>query len=260
MPWTFNPFSGTFDQKGSGGGGSVLEGEVATFADLPQTAGTPPVGSSYLVRESTGVWLVNRRQAGIYIRTNNTGVRADDWSYGGDFPVQSVNGETGAVTLDAADVGALQSQYSIETFIYSALSTATLPARRNARWTVDFIVSGGTRTLNLPSTNVLVGDRIHVALTAPAGTTVIVIKPQPGSPLTLATLSGGSRFVFGAEVTQIVGGTPVWQSLGELQASVGAIPATSSAVGTIGSFVFAEQFMYVCIAPDTWRRVPVAAF
>jgi hypothetical protein len=99
MAWTFNPFSGTFDQKGSGGGNSVLEGEVATFADLPQTTGTPPVGSSYLVRESTGVWLVNRRQAGIYIRTNNTGVRADDWSYGGDFPVQSVNGQTGAVTI-----------------------------------------------------------------------------------------------------------------------------------------------------------------
>jgi hypothetical protein len=104
MAWTFNPFSGTFDQKGSGGGGSVLEGEVATFADLPQTAGTPPVGSSYLVRESTGVWLVNRRQAGIYIRTNSTGVRADDWTYGGDFPVQSVNGEIGTVILDGSDI------------------------------------------------------------------------------------------------------------------------------------------------------------
>jgi hypothetical protein len=104
MAWTFNPFTGSFDQKGSGGGGSVLEGEVATFADLPQTTGTPPVGSSYLVRESTGVWLVNRRQAGIYIRTNNTGVRADDWSYGGDFPVQSVNGEIGTVILDGSEI------------------------------------------------------------------------------------------------------------------------------------------------------------
>jgi hypothetical protein len=105
MGFAFNPFTGSFDLKGSGGGGgSVLEGEVATFADLPQTAGTPPVGSSYLVRESTGVWLVNRRQAGIYIRTNNTGVRADDWSYGGDFPVQSVNGEIGTVILDGSEI------------------------------------------------------------------------------------------------------------------------------------------------------------
>jgi hypothetical protein len=102
--FNYNPITNQLDLVGSGS--SVLEGEVATFADLPQTTGTPPVGSSYLVRESTGVWLVNRRQAGIYIRTNNTGVRADDWSYGGDFPVQSVNGEVGAVSLSAADVGA----------------------------------------------------------------------------------------------------------------------------------------------------------
>jgi hypothetical protein len=99
----YNPITGQLDLVGSGG--SVIDGEVATFADLPQTAGTPPVGSSYLVRESTGVWLVNRRQAGIYIRTNNTGVRADDWSYGGDFPVQSVNGQTGAVTIPAFSYG-----------------------------------------------------------------------------------------------------------------------------------------------------------
>jgi hypothetical protein len=212
-----------------------------------------------LYRDASGGQRLSIGTAGQILKVN-AGATAPEWGAAPASGVSSVNGETGEVTLDAADVGALQSQYSIETFIYDALSTATLPARRNVRWTVDFTVSGGTRTLNLPSANVLVGDRIHVALTAPAGTTVIVRKPQPGSPLTLATLSGGSRFVFGAEVTQIVGGTPVWQSLGELQASVGAIPATSSAVGTIGSFVFAEQFMYVCIAPDTWRRVPIAAF
>jgi hypothetical protein len=118
MAWTFNPFSGTFDQKGSGGGSSVLEGEVATFADLPQTAGTPPVGSSYLVRESTGVWLVNRRQAGIYIRTNSTGVRADDWTYGGDFPVQSVNGEIGTVILDGSEIDTSGNDDSAAFFTY----------------------------------------------------------------------------------------------------------------------------------------------
>jgi phage gp37-like protein len=100
--FNYNPITNQLDLVGSGG--SVIDGEVATFADLPQTAGTPPVGSSYLVRESTGVWLVNRRQAGIYIRTNNTGVRADDWTYGGDFPVQSVNGEIGTVILDGSDL------------------------------------------------------------------------------------------------------------------------------------------------------------
>jgi hypothetical protein len=43
----------------------VLEGEVATFADLP-AAGAGNNGHSYLVRQSTGVYFVNRKKAGIY--------------------------------------------------------------------------------------------------------------------------------------------------------------------------------------------------
>lgn len=258
MAWVFNPFNGKLDFAGQLGP-IVFEGEVETYADLPITIGTPAVGSSYLVRESTGTWPINKKQAGIWIRTNNTGVRDNDWTYGGDYPVTSVNGQTGNVSLDAEDVGALQSNFTIETYIFDSF-TETLPARRNVRWEVSFIVSGGTRSLYLPSSGVQVGDRIHISLTVPAATTLNVYKPQPGSPLLLASLSGGSRFVYGAQVTQIIGSNPVWQSLGELSASIGAIPATSTSTGTIGAFSFADNFMYVCIAPDTWRRVPIAAF
>ena len=39
MGFAFNPFTGNFDQKGSGGGGgggpAFFAGEVATYADLP---------------------------------------------------------------------------------------------------------------------------------------------------------------------------------------------------------------------------------
>jgi hypothetical protein len=105
MAWSFNVFTGNLDQTGSSGA-VVFEGEEETFDDLPVGIGDPPVGSSYLVRTSTGVWLVNRRQAGIWIRRNNTGVRATDWEYGGDYPVNSVNGQTGNVSLTASSVGA----------------------------------------------------------------------------------------------------------------------------------------------------------
>ena len=105
MAWSFNVFTGNLDLTGSSGA-VVFEGEEETFDDLPVGIGDPPVGSSYLVRTSTGVWLVNRRQAGIWIRRNNTGVRATDWEYGGDYPVNSVNGQTGNISLTAADVGA----------------------------------------------------------------------------------------------------------------------------------------------------------
>ena len=89
MAFKFNPFSGNFDQTGSGGGGggsSYIDGEVQNYSALPETIGTPAVDSAYLVREAEGTWLINRKPAGIYIRTANTGVRADDWTYAGAFP------------------------------------------------------------------------------------------------------------------------------------------------------------------------------
>jgi hypothetical protein len=87
MPWTFNPFSGTFDQKGSGGGGGAfyVDGEVQNFSALP-TANPPAVDSAYLVREPEGTWLINRKPAGIYIRVATTGTRATDWTYAGILP------------------------------------------------------------------------------------------------------------------------------------------------------------------------------
>ena len=84
MPWTFNPFSGTFDQKGSGGGGGAayIDGEVATYNDLPLD-GTAALNSAWLVRSSSGIWPFNK-PSGIYYRSATGGVSRDtDYSYGG---------------------------------------------------------------------------------------------------------------------------------------------------------------------------------
>ena len=194
--------------------------------------------------------------AGQILKVSASGI--PEWGAAPASGVSSVNGETGAVTLDAADVGALQSAVSIEDFVFDSFSK-TLPSRRNVRWSVSFIVSGQTRTLSLPTSG-QVGDRLHVSLTVPTGTTLNVVRPQPGAPLTIASVSGDARFVYAAQITQVVASTPIWQSLGELSASIGAIPTTSSSTGTIGDFSFSPTFMYVCIAPNTWRRVPIAAF
>jgi hypothetical protein len=86
MAFAFNPFTGNFDLKGSGGGASYIDGEVQNFSALPETLGTPAVDSAYLVREAEGTWLLARKPAGIYIRTDDTGVRADDWTHAGAFP------------------------------------------------------------------------------------------------------------------------------------------------------------------------------
>lgn len=84
MGWGFNPFTVNFDRTG-GGGASYIDGVLDTANDLPVTVGTPALDAVYLVKEGSGVWLVNRKPAGLYCRTANNG-NINDWTYLGAFP------------------------------------------------------------------------------------------------------------------------------------------------------------------------------
>jgi hypothetical protein len=81
MGFAFNPFTGNFDQKGSGGGGggsAFFAGEVATYADLPLD-GTAALNSRWLVRTNSGTWpFSSYKQSGIYIRTATVGSSRDN--------------------------------------------------------------------------------------------------------------------------------------------------------------------------------------
>lgn len=226
-------------------------------------AGAPGAGLSMLTTKGDTLYRGDTTgerlpigATGQILRVSASGI--PEWGAAPVSGVSSVNTKTGSVTLNAQDVGALQSSVSIEDFTFSG-TLHTLPGRRNVQWAVAFVVSGGTRMLSLP-TSAQVGDRLRVALTVPANTTLIVSKPNPGADVTIATVSAGTRFVYSAQVTQLVGGTPVWLSSGELSAAIGASPTSSTSTGTIGQFTFSDNFMYVCIADNTWRRVPIAAF
>ena len=215
--WSFNPFTGNLDLVGSGGSGGavVFEGEEETFDDLPVTIGNPPVGSSYLVRTSTGVWLVNRRQAGIWIRRNNTGVRATDWEYGGDYPVNSVNGQTGNVSLTASSVGAaavthasthhtggtdaiapssIGAQSLFTTTTNTITGNTTITAGRALIYQVA--VTGGspvTADISLPSSGHQAGDIIVVRSVSPfTSGSVLTIKSGVGATLDTVTAANQS--------------------------------------------------------------------
>jgi hypothetical protein len=80
MAFAFNPFTGNFDLKGSGGGGgsAFFAGEVATYADLPLD-GTAALNSRWLVRSNSGTWpFASYKQAGIYIRVATVGSSRDN--------------------------------------------------------------------------------------------------------------------------------------------------------------------------------------
>jgi hypothetical protein len=38
------------------------------------------------------------------------------------------------------------------------------------------------------------------------------------------------------------------------------VPANSSYVGTVGQIAFSQDHIYMCVAPDTWRRWPISDF
>ena len=140
MGFAFNPFTGTFDLTGSGGGGaSYIDGEVQNFSALPQTIGSPAVDSAYLVREAEGAWLLARKPAGIYIRTADTGVRAADWTHAGAFP--DVFNDANFLLYDNGD------------------------STKNLQFQLSGIATGTTRTLTVPNTSgeISIVGHTHIA-------------------------------------------------------------------------------------------------
>lgn len=108
----------------SGGGGSYSE--VEYFADLPVTVGDPIVGSLYVVQKASGVWLINRRAAGIYRRIANNGVSAD-WERLGDWV--EIAKDANLVLVDDAD------------------------NTKKLQWQLSVLGTGVTRTINPPGSD-----------------------------------------------------------------------------------------------------------
>ncbi len=81
--YAYNPITGQLDLVG--GGASYIDGVVADSSLLPVTLGTPALDSVFLAKAGSGLWLISRRPAGLYVRVANNGVAAD-WTYLGSFP------------------------------------------------------------------------------------------------------------------------------------------------------------------------------
>ena len=156
-------FGGGFG--GGGGGASYINGVVPTSADLPITVGNPAMDSVYLAKVGSGVWLINRKPAGLYCRTANNGVAAD-WTYLGAFP--EVNADGNWELYNTAD------------------------PTKELKFSLSGISTGTTRTLTVPNAS----GRIQVEgqpignVTPAAGTfTNLSAAPTSGSAL---TLTGGT--------------------------------------------------------------------
>jgi hypothetical protein len=159
MALKFNPFTGTFDFTGSGGGGgsAFFAGEVATYADLPLD-GTAALNSRWLVRSSSGTWpFPNYRQGGIYIRTSIVGASRDNDYTLADTKLPDVFADSAFLLYDNSD------------------------STRNLQFDLGSITTGTTRTLTVPDAS----GRIQVE-GQPIGNTT----PAAGTFTTLAANNG----------------------------------------------------------------------
>jgi hypothetical protein len=123
MGLRYNPFTGSFDLTRSPG--SYIDGEVAAYSDLPLDAAAAPLNSAWLVRASSGLWLLTRKPAGIYIRTATGGTDRDaDYTYAGVFP--DVFSDANFVVYNDAD------------------------STKNLKLDTSGLTTGTTRTLTVP--------------------------------------------------------------------------------------------------------------
>jgi hypothetical protein len=159
MAIKFNPFTGTFDFTGSGGGGggaSYIDGEVATYADLPLD-GSATLNSAWLVRTASGVWPVTRKQAGIYIRTATGGSNRDsDYTYAGTMP--DVFSDSQFLLYDNSDTS------------------------KNLAFDLGSITTGTTRTLTAPDASGRIQIEGHpIGNTTPAAGTFTTLTANNGT-------------------------------------------------------------------------------
>jgi hypothetical protein len=214
MAFKFNPFTGTLDQTGSGGGGaSYIDGEVQNFSALPETLGTPAVDSAYLVREPEGTWLLARKPAGIYIRTANTGTRADDWTHASAFP---------DVFSDAAFT------------VYSDGDST-----KNLQLSLSGLTTGTTRTLTVPDasgTLALVGDapssHTHGSITNDGK-----VGSTAGLPLVTTTAGAVTTLALGTagQVLQVNSGATGVEFAAASGGVTGAAASAADVLGVSGS-------------------------
>lgn len=98
----------------------VISGSVDYFSQLPTTIGSPAIGATWLVRNSSGIYYINYRSAGVYMKVTDTG-SASDWVY---IPMSAVG------TLPDATISNPQNGQAL---IYNSTTS---------RWTNQSVSSG----------------------------------------------------------------------------------------------------------------------
>jgi len=131
-------------------------------------------------------------------------------------------------------------------------ATFTLPAVRAARVFVDIPPEQNanvTITLNAASPQNL--DRVEV----------ILVKIQSGYKVTVSTGGFGDFDIFGTQKATFVYGENIgparWVKAFD-NVFQEAVPNAINTIGQPGSIAYADNFLYICVGNNDWRRVAVS--
>ena len=209
MAFAFNPLTGNFDLKGSGGGGgsAFFAGEVATYADLPLD-GSAALDSRWLVRSNSGTWpFSSYKQAGVYVRKAIVGASRDNDYRLTDTSFFDVMSDSAFLIYDDGDA---TKNLKFQLSGISASTTRTLTAP-NASGTIallsDLILSklNGTVVLaptsDANTTSITPASVAGMSFTAQANTNYLVI-----ASLQLDVAASGGGCVLDASTPNITGG------------------------------------------------------
>jgi hypothetical protein len=162
---------------------AYIDGEVEFYANLPHAISptTPPIDSAYLVRESSGVWLINRKPAGIYVRLYATDALTD-WVYAGEFT--DIFNDANFAVYDNADP-TKQVQLQVSGVTTGTVRTLTVP---DASGTIA--LTGAAPTSHAASHVTGGGDIIQSADTTHVGLAPAVTAPAAAQLNVLAVANG----------------------------------------------------------------------
>jgi hypothetical protein len=127
----YNPLTNQLDLVDSPAG--YINGVVDDPTLLPVTLGTPALDSVYLAKAGSGVWLINRKPAGLYCRVANNG-DLDDWQYLGAFP--EVNADGNWALYNSADP-TKELKFDVSNVTTGTTRTLTVPDKSGTLATTD---------------------------------------------------------------------------------------------------------------------------
>jgi len=149
----YNPLTNQLDLVDSPAG--YINGVVDDPTLLPVTLGTPALDSVYLAKAGSGVWLINRKPAGLYCRVANNG-DLDDWQYLGAFP--EVNADGNWALYNSADP-TKELKFDVSNVTTGTTRTLTVPDKSGTLATTDAAdLATGTLADARLSTNVPLKD------------------------------------------------------------------------------------------------------